>query len=163
VRPAALLLAAVLLVGGCRSSAQLTGLATGTIAGAATASPAVGYLVGIGTAVAADELFKRIGRSRRHAEQEAIAGVAAALPAGDAAPWHIRHFIPIGNEHGEVRVVRVMETPLTECRQIVFSVEDAPAPPGWYFTSICRAMDGWHWALAEPAVSRWGFLQQAAP
>ena len=61
------------LLGGCHSAAQLTGLATGAVAGVATASPAVGYLVGVSTAVAADEAFKWYGRSRSHAEQQAIA------------------------------------------------------------------------------------------
>lgn len=154
---------APVLLAGCRAGAQLTGLATGSAAGAATANPAVGYIVGIATAVAADELFKRIGRSRAHAEQVAIVAAAAPLPEGGAAPWHIYHTIPIGNEHGEVRVVRAISTPLATCREIVFSVEDQPQPPQWYATSICDDAGVWHWALAEPAVARWGFLQQATP
>ena len=153
----------LMLLGGCQSGAELTGLATGGAAGAATANPAIGYAVAIGTAVAADELFKRIGRGRANAEQEAISAAAAALMEGDAAPWQIHHFLPYGNEHGEVRVVRVMATPLAVCREIVFSVENKPAPSVWYASSICREAEGWHWALAEPAVERWGFLQQAIP
>ena len=159
----AVMLLPLVLLGGCQPSATLTGIATGSVAGAATANPAVGYAVAIGTAAAADALFKRVGRTRQHAEQQAIADAAAALDEGDAAPWRIRHDIPIGNEHGEVRVVRVITTPLAECREIVFSVEDAPQPPSWYGTSICREASGWHWALAEPAVARWGYLQQAIP
>lgn len=159
---AAGVLALPLLLGGCHSAAQLTGLATGGVAGVATASPAIGYLVGIGTAVAADQVFKWYGRSRAHAEEQAIADTAAALPMGAAAPWHINHIVPIGDEHGEVRVVRAIDTPLAQCRDIVFSVQDAPKPPSWYATSICRAADGWHWALAEPAVPRWAFLQAGA-
>ncbi len=149
-----------MLLGGCHSAAQLTGLTTGAVAGIATASPAVGYLVGIGTAVAADEAFKWYGRSRSRAEQQAIADSAASLPEGGAAPWHIDHIVPIGDEHGEVRVVRVIDSPLAQCRELVFSVQEKAAPPHWYATSICRASDGWHWALAEPAVPRWAFLQQ---
>ena len=152
----------LLLLAGCKSAAELTGLATGGIAGVATANPAIGYLVGIGTAAAADRLFIWYGRTRQHAEQQAIADAAAGLPEGDGAPWRIRHVIPYGNEHGEVRVVHVIATPLANCREIVFSVAaDAPKPPVWYATSICReGEDGWQWALAEPAVPRWGFLQQ---
>ncbi len=153
----------LVLLGGCQSGAELTGLVTGGAAGVATASPAVGYAVGIGTAVAANAFFTWVGRSREHAEQEAIAGAAAPLGLGGAAPWQIHHLIPINDEHGEVRVVRVMMTPLAECREILFSVEEPPAPANWYATSICRAPSGWHWALAEPAVNRWGFLQQAIP
>ena len=149
-----------LLLGGCQSLAELTGIATGGAAGLATANPAIGYAVGIGTAVAADEAYKWFGRTRQNAEQEAIAGAAAALSEGDEAPWRIRHTIPIGDEEGKVRVVRVIDTPLAQCREIVFSVTDAPKPPRWYATSICQQADGWHWAEAEPAVARWGFLQQ---
>lgn len=159
-RAAALL--PLLLLAGCKSAAELTGFAAGGVAGVATANPAVGYIVGIATAAAADQVFKVFGRTRQHAEQQAIADAAAGLPEGDAAQWHIHHFIPIGNEHGEVRVTHVIATPLADCRQIVFSVAaEAPRPPRWYATSICRdGADGWQWALAEPAVPRWGFLQQ---
>ncbi len=157
----------LLLLAACQSgsgtTAELTGLATGGVAGAATANPAIGYAVAIGTAAGADAALKWYGRSRQHSEQQAIADVAAALATGDAAPWRVRHLIPYGNEHGQVRVVRVIDTPLVQCREIVFSVEDAPTPPAWYATSICRADSGWHWALAEPAVERWGYLQQAIP
>ena len=164
---AAATLLLVLSLGGCQSgsgtTAELTGLAAGGAAGGITANPAIGYAVAIGTAAGADAALKWYGRSRRHSEQEAIAGVAAALSTGDAAPWQIRHLIPYGNEHGQVRVVRVIDTPLVQCREIVFSVEDAPKPPAWYATSICHADSGWHWAEAEPAVERWGYLQQAIP
>jgi hypothetical protein len=147
-------------LGGCTTAAQLSGLAAGGTAGAATANPAVGYAVGIGTAVAFDELFKWVGRSRAHAEQIAIAQVAAGLPQGGEAAWRIRHTIPIGNEAGEVQVVRTIATPMTTCREIVFSVENRPPKaPEWYSASICRNTEGWDWAAAEPAVPRWGFLQ----
>ncbi|MBN9508622.1 MAG: hypothetical protein J0I21_05820 [Alphaproteobacteria bacterium] len=150
----------LVLLGGCREAAQLTGLATGGVAGAATASPAVGFAVALGVQVAADEIFKRVGRSRQHTEQNAIAAVAGALPEGGTAPWVVHHTIPIGNEDGEVQVVRLIANPLAECREIVFSVADPPKPAAWYATSICRDRGGWQWALAEPAVPRWGFLKQ---
>lgn len=145
---------------GCSTAAQISGLAAGGTAGAATANPAVGYAVGIGTAVAFDELFKWFGRSRAHAEQLAIARVAANLPEGGEAAWRIRHTIPFGNEDGHVHVVRAIDTPLATCRELVFSVETRPPnAPEWYSASICRDTDGWDWAAAEPAVPRWGFLQ----
>jgi hypothetical protein len=161
MRPIVAALLLLVLLGGCQSMSELAGFATGGAAGVATASPAVGYAVGLGTAVAADALFKWVGRTRAHAEQDAIATAAADLPEGGAAPWHIRHTIPIGNEGGEVRVVREIDSSLARCREIVFSVADRPpAAPAWYASSICRAPEGWRWALAEPAVDRWGFLQQ---
>jgi len=158
---AALALLPLALLAGCKSAAELTGLAAGAVAGGATANPAVGYAVAVGTAAGADEAFKWIGRTRSHAEQQAIADAAADLPEGGAAYWRIRHTIPIGNENGEVHVTRVIVSKLATCREITFSVvDDPPKPPAWYATSICRDTTGWHWALAEPAVDRWGYLQQ---
>ncbi len=160
VRFSHLVLVAALLLGGCSSLAQIAGLATGAVAGGATANPAVGYAVAVGTAAASDELFKWIARTRQGAEQDAIATAAADLPEGGSAAWHIRHDIPIGNEHGDVRVIRAVDTAIAKCKEIVFSVlDDPPAPPSLYATSICRDTRGWRWALAEPAVDRWGFLQ----
>jgi hypothetical protein len=153
------LLLAVLALAGCSSSTDLAGLISGAAAGTATGSPAVGYAVGVGVAALGDEAVKWYGRSRQHAEQEAIATVAGALSEGEAAPWHIRHTIPYGNENGMVRVVGTVVNPLADCREIVFSVLDPPAPPAWYATTICRKAARWTWAEAEPAVERWGFLQ----
>ena len=149
-----------LALAGCNSLGELTGLATGAIAGGATANPAIGYAVAVGTAAAADEGFKWIARTRQGAEQDAIATAAAPLPDGGSADWQIRHDIPIGNEHGAVSVVRTFTTPLTTCREIVFSVlDDPPAPPALYRTQMCRDPQGWKWADAEPAVTRWEALQ----
>lgn len=151
-------LACALLVG-CGSAGELTGLAAGGIAGGATANPAIGYAVAIGTAAAASETFKYFGRVRQRAEQNAIADAAAGLAEGQSAPWSIQHDVPVGNEHGQVQVVRSIDTSLATCREIAFSVENAPAPPAWFVTSICQQERRWKWAAAEPAVERWGYLQ----
>lgn len=147
------------LVAGCSSAADVTGLVAGGVAGGASANPAVGYAVAVGTAAAADEAFKYIGRVRQRAEQNAIADVASGLAEGQAATWSIHHDIPIDNEHGEVQVVRSIDTPLATCREIVFSVDDANRPGHWYVTNICQQARRWKWAAAEPSVDRWGFLQ----
>lgn len=152
--------AAPLLLAGCKSAATLTALATGAVAGGATGNPAVGYAVAIGTAAAADQFLIWYGRSRANTEQQAITDVAAKLPQGGAAPWQVHHFLPYGDEHGEVRVVGRIATPLADCRRIVFSVLDGKAPPHWFETTICHDTQSWRWALAEPAVARWGYLQQ---
>lgn len=156
---AALALAGLLALAGCKSAGTIAGLVGGGAAGAATASPAVGYLVGLGVAVAADEAVRYYGRTRQQAEQDAIADAAGTLREGDAAPWRIRHDIPIGNEHGTVAVVRIVANPLADCREIVFSVEDPPAAPVWFGSSICHRARRWKWAEAEPSVVRWGLLQ----
>ncbi len=157
---AARLMGAVLMLGGCSAVADLSALATGAAAGGATASPAVGFAVGVVTDAAVDAGLKYVSRRRQQAEQDAIAAAAAPLSEGGSAPWQIRHDIPLGNEEGEVRVVRSIVNPIATCKEIAFSVtDDPPAPPSWFSTTICRQDTAWKWALAEPAVSRWGFLQ----
>ncbi len=153
-------LIAALLLGGCSAVADLSGLAAGAVAGGATANPAVGFVVAVGTDAAVDAGLKYVSRHRQQAEQDAIALAAAALPEGGSAPWQIRHDIPLGNEGGEVQVVRNIVTPIATCKEIAFSVaDDPPATPAWFNTTICRQEAAWKWAQAEPAVPRWGFLQ----
>lgn len=147
------------LLAGCSSAAELTGLVAGGVAGGSSANPAVGYAVAVGTAAAADEAFKYFGRVRQRAEQNAIADAASTLGEGQAAAWVIRHDVPVGNEHGQVQVVRLIDTPLARCREIAFSIQDETRPEHWYVTSICQQARRWKWAAAEPAVDRWGFLK----
>ena len=145
---------------GCGSAGLITGLAAGGAAGGATANPAIGYAVAVGTAAAATELFKYSARVRDNAEQNAIADAASELGPGQLAPWRIEHTIPIGDEHGQVRLVREIANPLAACREIAFSVDAGKhASPAWYTGTICRDTRRWKWALAEPAVERWGYLQ----
>jgi hypothetical protein len=155
----ALALLALLGLTGCSAVGNISGLIAGGGAGVATGSPFVGYAVGIAVDTATTEAVKYYGRRRQQAEQDAIAAVAGGLPEGGAAPWRIRHDIPLGNEHGEVRIVRLIASSFVHCREIAFSVEDEPAPPAWYMASICKQTAGWKWASAEPAVERWGNLQ----
>lgn len=157
MRRAALL--ALLLLAGCTEVSQLAGLAAGGTAGAATANPALGYAVGLGVAVGADELSAWITRSRVRGEQDAIAEAAGAAPLGTPEPWSVRHTIPIGDEQGHFLVTREVATPLATCREVVFLVESGrQAHP--YATTLCRGSAGWRWAEPEPAADRWGFLQR---
>jgi hypothetical protein len=153
--------AVLLLLGGCRSTADLTGLVTGAAAGGATSSPAVGFVVGVAVRAAVLRSLNVVVRTRQTAEQDAIATAAGDLPEGGSAAWAVRHDIPIGDADGEVRVVRAIDTQLATCKEIAFSVAEdpPPAPRAWFGTTICRQPDGWKWALAEPAVTRWGYLQ----
>ncbi len=108
-----------------------------------------------------NELVKEYGKSRQHAEQEEIAGAAAPLAEGQVARWHIDHYVPIGNEHGQLLVARAYQSPLTSCKEIIFSVEEGKPHARLYTADLCLQSDAhWHWASAEPTVSRWGFLQQ---
>jgi hypothetical protein len=152
-------LAALLGLAGCNSVGDIAGLVAGSGAGVATASPVVGVAVGVAVDTAATEAVNYYGERRQQAEQNAIAAVAGDLADGGEAPWRIRHDIPIGDEHGEVRLVRRIASPLADCREIAYSVEDPPSAPAWYTASICKQTARWKWAAAEPAVERWGYLQ----
>jgi hypothetical protein len=84
------------------------------------------------------------------------------VPEGGEVAWKVEHFVPIGDEHGELRVVRVMDTKLAACKEIVFSVDEgsgAGLKRSWYMTGLCKQDRTWKWAAAEPAVERWGYLQ----
>ncbi len=153
-----LALGSATLLAGCKSIPPIAGIVSGAAAGGGTASPAVGFAVGVGVATATGAAEQWYARSRQHAEQDAIAQLAGNLPVGGRAPWRIRHIVPIGNEHGEISVLGEIVNPLAPCRAIAFSVADDPAPH-WFLADICRRARGWQWASAEPAVPRWGYLQ----
>jgi hypothetical protein len=155
-------MAMLFLVAGCSSAPDIAGVITGGAIGAASANPAVGFAVGIATDAAATAAERYYGRSRQGAEQDAIAQAAGDLPVGGSADWKIDHFIPIGNEHGQLRVTKTIDSPLAACKEVVFSVDAGSKEkpkPSWYVTQICKQADAWKWAAAEPAVARWGYLQ----
>jgi hypothetical protein len=147
----------VVLLSGCKAAPQIAGLIAGGVAGGASANPAVGFAVGVGTVAVADFAFKYETKRWHRSEQDAIAAVAGALPEGGRAPWEIRHDLPIGNEHGRLEVVRVIDNPLAPCKQVMFSVQEDAAEQ-WFSADICQQATSWKWATAEPAVPRWGAL-----
>jgi hypothetical protein len=152
----------LLLLGGCTFAGELVAAGAGGAAAAGTANPAVGIAVGVGVNAGIDATFAYVGRKWQQAEQDAIAGEIAAMQPGERKPWKIEHIIPIDNEHGEVEVVRAIDTKLTLCKELVFSVESgsgASMTRQWYTTDACRDGERWKWSLAEPATQRWGALQ----
>ena len=158
----ALPLVLIALLAGCSSASQIAGVVTGGLVGVASGSPAVGFAVGVVTDAGASYAFRYIARTRQGAEQDAIAQVAGELPVGTKAAWKIEHTIPIGNEQGQLRVVRAIDSPLAACKEIAFSVEegkDEKLKRDWFTTNVCKQAETWKWASAEPAVERWGFLQ----
>jgi hypothetical protein len=160
VRLAPLLLLPVLAA--CSSAGGIAGAVAGAATGAVSMNPVVGYAVAVGVRAGTDSAVSYVMRSRQNAEQTAIAAVAGPLPPGVIMPWAIEHDIPIGDEHGEVQVARLISTPLAVCEEIVFSVarHKAPQPNDpHYVATTCHQADGWRWASAEPAVARWGVLQ----
>jgi hypothetical protein len=155
-------LGGLVLLSGCASVARVSAVVTGGVAGAASGSPAVGFAVGVATDAAANWAVRYVSRVRQGAEQDAIANVAGQMPMGAEADWKIEHTIPIGNEHGRLRIVRPIDTQLATCREIAFSVDTGEGPKrkgAWFIGNICQDAQHWKWASAEPAVTRWGYLQ----
>jgi hypothetical protein len=146
---------------GCAAVGDVTGAVAGLVSGAVTANPAVGISVGIAVRAGTNEAVRSVSRKRQRNEQDAIAAVAAGLDVGEAAPWAVDQRLA-GDAYGEVRVLRVIETPLTRCKELLFSVlegEEENAPRAWFTTTACEGDQAWRWAAAEPAVDRWTNLQ----
>lgn len=151
-----------LAVSGCNSIGGFAGAAAGVATGAVTSNPAVGYAVGIGVQAVTDATTKYIFRNWQKGEQDEIAAVVGNLDVGYSSRWNIVHTIPYANEHGEVHVVRTIDTPLALCKEVIMSVDSGEGDKlkrAWYTGSACRSNDVWRWAVAEPAVERWGSLQ----
>jgi len=141
------------------SAGPIGGAAVGLGVAGITADPFIAYAAGVGAQAAITALQKYLSRKLHQGEQDNIAATVAGLAPGQEAPWHIRYDIPIDGEHGDVTVLQVINSPLTVCKQVAFSVVAGNAR-AVYITSACRESDGtWKWAEAEPAAARWGFLQ----
>jgi hypothetical protein len=166
VRRLALVVLATAPLLGCGQAADLTAAVAGGGAALVSGNPAVGFAVGVGVRAATAASLQRVVRVRHRAMQDAVATVIGDLEPGETRPWRIDYDIPIGNQHGEVRLVRVLDNALAPCREALFSVDEdedeaaAPeAPRQWFLTTACRQDDRWKWAAAEPAPARWGSLQ----
>ena len=154
--------AVLLLLSGCHLANELVAAGAGGAAAAATGNPAIGVAVGVGVNAGIDAALNYAARKWQQGEQDAIAAEVATMQPGERRGWKIEHFIPIDDEHGEVAVVRVIANPLTECKELVFSVQSgdgAAMRQDWYTTDVCRDGEWWKWSLAEPAIERWGALQ----
>ena len=155
------LAACTIALAGCSSIGGFLGAGAAFITGAATANPIIGISVGIGVKAAAEQGLQYLAKRKHRSEQDAIAEVVRDMQAGQSARWEHAH--PIGSrvDRGEVRVVRVIETPLATCKELLFSLERDGEKPrvDWFTTTACRNGDAWRWAAAEPAVERWGNLQ----
>jgi hypothetical protein len=154
--------AASMLLAGCNSIGGFTDAAAGIATGAVSANPAVGIGVGLAVKAVTDETVNYALRTMHRSEQDAIARIVGDLEADQQKPWAIKHVIPYRNEHGEVRVVRAFSTPLATCKDFAFSVIDgagAQAKRAWFLATACQQGENWKWAVAEPAVERWGALQ----
>jgi len=155
-------LALPVFLAACSSIGAVSGAVVGVATGAGTTNPLVGYAAGVGTKAAVDSLVKYVSLKRQQHEQDQIAVTVGRLAPGQTAPWKIEHDIPIGNEHGDVTVVAVIDNALARCKEVVFTVIDGDkpdSPRGTFVTTACAQGDTWKWAQAEPATERWGALQ----
>lgn len=147
---------------GCSSIGAATGAVAGISTGAVTSNPAIGVGVGIAVQAATDEAVNRVMKSLHGEQQAAIAATAGGLAIGETRTWRVEHMLPVETGHGDVRVLREINSALVTCREFAFSVVDGEKPGAhadWFVASACKDDSGWQWASAEPAVERWGTLQ----
>jgi hypothetical protein len=153
---------ALSLLGGCGAIGGFVGAAAGIATSIATNNPGVGLAVGIATQAGTNEVVRTFSRRRHRGEQEAIASIVGEMNPGETREWQREHAIGSGSDRGEVRVVRVIDTPLARCKELLFSHvrgEGDKTTRAWFTTTACEQNGTWRWAAAEPAVERWGNLQ----
>jgi surface antigen len=156
--------AALLLLAGCAGAEQnsagpIGGAAVGLGVAGITADPFIAYAAGVGAQAGITALQKHLSRKLHQGEQDDIAATVATLAPGQSAPWHITYWLPLDAEHGDVTVVAAIASPIATCKRVAFTVING-ASRAVYITSACAESDGaWRWAEAEPATTRWGFLQ----
>ena len=168
-KPAAglLLALAAASLAGCSTVGGLAGAVAGISSGTFTSNPAIGVAVSVSVKAATDAGVNKLLRALQQDEQDEIAALAGAMEPGEIQRWQVRHKIPYANNQGDMQVTRVIVTPLTSCKEIMFTVTDrkapAPAPAddaprAWFSANVCKQQARWKWAIAEPAVERWGAL-----
>nr|WP_229722754.1 hypothetical protein [Xylophilus rhododendri] len=163
------------ILGGCSSlitegSTAGAGIAGTAVATSLTNSASAAAGIGLGVQAAARAAVQ-YGQRRVHAEtQDQIAEIAGPLEVGQVTRWKAWHQIALEpDEVGRVTVSRTISTGELQCKEIVFSVDeaadgkahamDASIASGFYVASICKSGSRWQWASAEPATARWGGLQ----
>lgn len=156
---ASLLLCGLGLISGCTTSSigSAVGAVSGVASSAATANPVVGYAVGVSMQAATDATIKYVFREWTNEQQNLMAHLAGELPIGETQSWQITRVIPLGNEQGQLQVVREISNPLVVCREILFTVEDKEQTMP-YLAAICKRGEEWKWASTEPSVQRWSGL-----
>ena len=160
-RMAIVLLGVIPLAGCAAAGPAVTTLTTAGIAGAvgsASGSALLGAVVGFGVSYGVDQGVKYVERRIEGNVQIAIAETAGLLADGQSAPWNAPEKLPLSGKSGTVEVARSFGETIP-CKDIVFT--DADDNDHHIFTTtICRNDLGtWVWALAEPSVHRWGYLQ----
>lgn len=160
-RLAIVLLGIVPLAGCAAAGSAVTTLTTAGVAGAvgsASGSALLGAVVGFGVSYGVDQGVKYVERRIEGNVQIAIAETAGPLAVGQGASWQVTETLPLTSKSGTVEVARSFGETIP-CKDIVFT--DADDNDHHVFTStICRNdLGNWVWALAEPSIHRWNYLQ----
>ena len=160
-RTALAFLALVPLAGCAAAGPAITSLATAGVAGgigSATGSAAVGVAAGFAVSVGVDQAVKWGERRIAENVQGAVAQAAGPLDVGQSAPWEVEAKLPFSARSGTVEVARSFGVDIP-CKDIVFTLQEDKAR-SIYTSTVCRNDAGeWRWALAEPSIYRWGYLQ----
>ena len=144
------------------TTANVAGIGGAAAAQALTNNAAAATGIGLGIRSVADAGLQLAERRFQKVEQDAIAQVAGGLAPDEVGEWRTFDGTVGVGQQGSVVVSRDIGADQFQCREIVFSVDDqddADDPRSYYTTTICKDVDRWEWALAEPATSRWGSLQ----
>ena len=86
-----------------------------------------------------------------------IADVAGRTPLGESAVWTATSFLGV-RSWGRVHVIRSYGQHIP-CREIIYTEEDLVPGSLHYHAVICRGIEGWRWAVSEPATERWHGFQ----
>lgn len=158
-----LVLLLVPLLPGCSSLSGVAAAVAGAATGAASGNPVVGVAIGISVRAAAGHVLQRRALATQASRQEHLAELAGSLHPGDRRGWRLRRPWPYADETGTVEVISELDNALARCKEVLFSVTDDQAEARIrerFVSQVCRQSDGqWRWAVAEPAVPRWGTLQ----
>ena len=148
---------------GCEILGAIGGAAVGAAAGGASASTPIALASALVVEAGIDRARRSVARRGQRIEQDAIAAVAGDMKVDEPArAWEVKRGMTRRVVHGEVRVTRLIYTPLAICKELLFSVvegEGEKEKTSWFTTSACQQGEQWKWAAAEPAVERWGSLQ----
>ena len=146
---------------GCVALGDVAGVTVAIASGTFTHDPAISLVLAISAKAATDEAGKTVARNAQRAEQDEIAAMGATLTSGEIGHWEVKHRLPPRSVHGEVRLIRIIDSTLAKCRELLFSVaqDGGDAPASWFITTACWNGEKWKWAAAEPAVERWGSLE----
>ncbi len=159
MRPLVLAVLLPVLAGCVAAGPAIATLTTAGVAGsvgAGTGSAALAIATGFAVSYGAEQGVEYVERRIAAQTQTAIAAAAAPLADGHSTGWQVAKRLPFGDNAGTVEVARSFGDKIP-CKEIVFTVA---GDHDVYTSTICRNDQGaWRWALGDPSVNRWGYLQ----